>query len=102
MHYNFTGYYKSASTDVGFFIEKICGVLPHLDFFLQMNWVCDESWRQAFTQTVFFLGSLAGTAAFGYVTDNFSRLTSVVITNIILVNFAYFRRKKAMHILSHF
>lgn len=63
--YNFTGYFHSATSD--------------------MNWVCDESWKPAFTQSMFFVGGIIGTLFFGYAADHFGRLWALYSANGLLL-----------------
>ena len=39
-----------------------------------MNWVCDDAWRPAFTQSLFYAGGIVGTLFFGYTADRLGRV----------------------------
>ncbi|XP_059092270.1 organic cation transporter 1-like [Tigriopus californicus] len=52
---------------------------------MQMNWVCDESWKPAFTQSMFFFGGIIGTLFFGYAADHFGRLWALYSANGLLL-----------------
>ena len=52
-------------------------------FCSQMNWVCDEDWKPALTQSLYFVGSVFGTLGLGIMADHIGRLHVVVIANMI-------------------
>ena len=41
-----------------------------------MDWVCGDSWKGTFTQSIFFVGGVIGALTFGYVADKFGRKLS--------------------------
>lgn len=49
----------------------------------QLNWVCEDDWRPAFTQTIFFVGSLLASPVLGWAADRVGRLPIIVITNVM-------------------
>ena len=49
-----------------------------------MNWVCEDSWRAAFTQSIFYAGGIIGTIIFGYCADTFGRKWTFYATNLLL------------------
>lgn len=63
--YNFTGYFTSASTE--------------------FDWVCNDAWKPAFTQSIFYVGAICGTLIFGWVSDHFGRYTSFISSNSIVL-----------------
>eukprot|EP00094_Tigriopus_californicus_P000793 TCALIF_00767-PA protein Name:"Similar to oct-1 Organic cation transporter 1 (Caenorhabditis elegans)" AED:0.12 eAED:0.12 QI:96/0.88/0.8/0.9/0.66/0.6/10/0/526 len=64
-YYNTTGLFRSVITD--------------------MNWVCGDSWKGPFSQSMFSFGSLFGTIGLGYVADAFGRLSAWYAANILLM-----------------
>lgn len=50
-----------------------------------MNWVCDESWKAAFTQAIFNAGGIVGTLIFGYTADHLGRKFTFLATNTVLL-----------------
>jgi len=63
--YNFTDFFPSASTD--------------------FDWVCDDSWKPAFTQSMFYAGAIFGTLFFGWVSDHFGRYPTFILSNMIIM-----------------
>ena len=49
-----------------------------------MNWVCDNAWKGPFSQSMFFTGAIIGCIIFGWTSDNFGRLPTLLATNLIL------------------
>ncbi|XP_069188486.1 organic cation transporter protein isoform X1 [Procambarus clarkii] len=49
----------------------------------QLDWVCEEDWRPAFCQSLFFVGSLVASPVLGWAADKFGRLPVIVITNMV-------------------
>ena len=50
---------------------------------VEFNWVCDESWIPALSQTVFFCGAIPGMLFFGWFSDAYGRLPTIMVSNII-------------------
>ena len=50
-----------------------------------MNWVCEDSWKPAFTQSIFFTGGIVGTLFFGYAADNIGRLWTLMASNGVMM-----------------
>merc|ERR1719288_316009 len=63
--YNFTGYFHSASTE--------------------FDWVCDDAWKPAFTQSMFYAGAIIGTLIFGWISDHYGRYGSFISSNAVLM-----------------
>jgi len=63
--YNFTGYFHSASTE--------------------FDWVCDDAWKPAFTQSIFYAGAIIGTLIFGWISDHYGRYGSFISSNLVLM-----------------
>ena len=63
--YNYTEYFKSATS--------------------QFDWVCQDEWKPAFTQSMFYAGAIIGTLIFGYVSDHFGRFWSFMISNMVIM-----------------
>ena len=45
--------------------------------------MCDDGWIPAFSQTAFFFGAIPGTLIFGWLSDTYGRLPTIIISNII-------------------
>ncbi len=50
-----------------------------------MDWVCDDSWRPAFTQSMFYVGGIIGTLVFGYTADREGRVKTILASNLLLM-----------------
>lgn len=68
--YNLTGLFSSVTT--------------------QFDWVCEESWKPNFAQSMFFAGAICGTLIFGWISDNFGRFWTVMLSyiNIMIMGMA--------------
>ena len=51
----------------------------------QFDWVCTDSWKPAFTQSIFYVGAIVGTLGFGWVSDHYGRYTSFIASNCIVL-----------------
>ena len=51
----------------------------------QFDWVCDDAWKPAFTQSVFYIGAVCGTLVFGWVSDHYGRYASFIASNSIIL-----------------
>ncbi len=49
-----------------------------------MDWVCEDAWRGAFTQSLFYVGGVVGTLFFGYTADRLGRVWTVLASNAVL------------------
>nr|AEB00643.1 glucose transporter 1 [Penaeus vannamei] len=49
----------------------------------QLDWVCDEDWRPALAQSLFFVGSMLGSPSLGWAADIWGRLPIVIFTNVL-------------------
>ncbi|XP_023174643.2 organic cation transporter protein [Drosophila hydei] len=47
----------------------------------ELNWVCDDAYKARIGQSLFFLGSLLGTFAFGMLGDRIGRVRAVILAN---------------------
>ncbi|KAK4014106.1 hypothetical protein OUZ56_026651 [Daphnia magna] len=47
------------------------------------NWVCDKAGHAPLAQAVFFLGSIVGGIALGYIADRFGRIPALILCNLI-------------------
>ena len=57
----------------------------YITFHLQFDWVCNDAWKPAFTQSIFYVGAICGTLIFGWVSDHFGRYTSFIASNSIVL-----------------
>lgn len=57
--------------------------IPYPTISSELGWVCDKSSYQATAQSVFFLGSIVGGVAIGWVADRYGRLPATIVSNII-------------------
>ena len=55
----------------------------HKSVTVEFDWVCDQGWIPALSQTVFFLGAIPGMLFFGWFSDTFGRLPTIMFSNII-------------------
>jgi len=55
----------------------------HTSITVEFDWVCDQAWIPALSQTVFFFGAIPGMLFFGWFSDAFGRLPTIMVTNII-------------------
>ncbi len=63
--YNITDYFTSATT--------------------QFDWVCEDKWKPAFTQSIFYAGAILGTLGFGWVSDHYGRYGSFISSNLVVM-----------------
>ncbi|KAJ9595125.1 hypothetical protein L9F63_013600 [Diploptera punctata] len=49
----------------------------------ELNWVCDESWKPALAQSMFFVGSVLGSLGLGIMSDHVGRLPVLILANMI-------------------
>ncbi|XP_034486597.1 organic cation transporter protein [Drosophila innubila] len=48
----------------------------------ELEWVCDDAYKLAVGQSLFFVGSVLGTLFFGYLADRFGRLPACILTTL--------------------
>ncbi|XP_055852620.1 organic cation transporter 1 [Episyrphus balteatus] len=48
----------------------------------EMNWVCDDAYKLAVGQSLFFIGSVTGTVLFGLLADRIGRLPTMIMSNL--------------------
>ncbi|CAL4127331.1 unnamed protein product, partial [Meganyctiphanes norvegica] len=49
----------------------------------ELNWVCDEDWKPAFAQSLFYVGSVIGCQIFGYLADAYGRKPTIILSNVV-------------------
>ncbi|PSN44622.1 hypothetical protein C0J52_10016 [Blattella germanica] len=49
----------------------------------EFNWVCDDSWKPALAQSMFFVGSVLGSLGLGIMSDHIGRLPVLILANMI-------------------
>ena len=55
----------------------------HKSVTVEFDWVCDQAWIPALSQTMFFFGAIPGVLVFGWFSDTYGRLPTIMISNII-------------------
>ena len=55
----------------------------HRSITVDFDWVCDQAWIPALSQTIFFFGAIPGMLFFGWFSDTFGRLPTIMFSNII-------------------
>ena len=55
----------------------------HRSIVTDFDWVCDDAWIPALSQTVFFFGAIPGMLVFGWLSDTYGRIPTILISNII-------------------
>ena len=55
----------------------------HVSISVEMDWVCDQAWIPALSQSCFFLGAIPGMIFFGWFADAYGRMPAIVLSNII-------------------
>ena len=68
---------------VEYLSRKMQILIPMILF--QFDWVCKDSWKPAFTQSIFYVGAIVGTLGFGWVSDHYGRYTSFIASNSIVL-----------------
>jgi len=48
-----------------------------------LNWVCDDSWIPAFSQSIFFVGAVPGMLFFGWLSDHYGRIPAILSSNLV-------------------
>lgn len=49
----------------------------------ELNWVCQNAWRSAFGQSMFFVGSVIGTLVFGILADVIGRIPILIYAHLM-------------------
>lgn len=49
----------------------------------QFNWVCNDSWKPALAQSMFFVGSVLGSIGLGIMSDHVGRLPVLILANML-------------------
>ena len=58
----------------------------HVSITVEQDWVCDQAWIPALSQSLFFCGAIPGMIFFGWFADAYGRLPTIMLSNgIILV-----------------
>lgn len=55
----------------------------HKSITTDFDWVCDNAWIPALSQTAFFFGAIPGMLILGWLSDTYGRLPTIIISNII-------------------
>ncbi|XP_054008856.1 organic cation transporter protein-like [Hylaeus anthracinus] len=57
--------------------------VPYMSVAAEKNWVCEEEYKATLAQSIFFVGSVAGSFAFGWLADKYGRIPALVGTNLL-------------------
>ncbi|PNF15619.1 hypothetical protein B7P43_G15976 [Cryptotermes secundus] len=49
----------------------------------ELHWVCDDSWKPAVAQSMFFVGSVLGSLGLGVMSDHVGRLPVLILANML-------------------
>ncbi|XP_069696008.1 organic cation transporter protein-like isoform X2 [Periplaneta americana] len=49
----------------------------------ELDWVCDDSWKPAVAQSMFFVGSVLGSLGLGIMSDHVGRLPVLILANML-------------------
>ena len=55
----------------------------HKSITTDFDWVCDDAWIPALSQTAFFFGAIPGMLILGWLSDTYGRRPTIIISNII-------------------
>jgi len=55
----------------------------HTSITVQFDWVCDKAWIPALSQLLFFMGAIPGMLFFGWFSDSFGRLPTIMVSNLL-------------------
>nr|CAD7429237.1 unnamed protein product [Timema monikensis] len=57
--------------------------LENKEVLSNLNWVCDDNWKSALGQSLFFVGCVFGTLGLGIMADHIGRLPVLVLANML-------------------
>jgi len=55
----------------------------HTSVTVEFDWVCEQAWIPALSQTIFFFGAIPGMLFFGWFSDTIGRLPTIMCSNIL-------------------
>ena len=55
----------------------------HVSISVEHDWVCDKAWIPALSQSLFFVGAIPGMIFFGWLSDAYGRMPTIIISNVI-------------------
>jgi len=55
----------------------------HRSIVSDLDWVCEDSWIPAFSQSIFFVGAVPGMLFFGWLSDHYGRIPAILSSNLV-------------------
>ena len=55
----------------------------HVSITVEQDWVCDQAWIPALSQSLFFCGAIPGMIFFGWLADSYGRIPAIMASNIL-------------------
>ena len=55
----------------------------HVSLTMEQDWVCDQAWIPALSQSLFFIGAIPGMIFFGWFSDTRGRVQAIILSNFI-------------------
>jgi len=55
----------------------------HRSIVSDLDWVCEDSWIPAFSQSIFFVGAVPGMLFFGWLSDHYGRIPAILSSNVV-------------------
>ena len=55
----------------------------HVSISVEQDWVCDQAWIPALSQSLFFCGAIPGMIFFGWFADIYGRIPATIFSNVV-------------------
>ena len=55
----------------------------HVSLTMEQDWVCDQAWIPAMSQSLFYIGAIPGMIFFGWFSDTRGRVQAIILSNFI-------------------